>query len=189
MGRWARAKQERWEDERIEGFRINECPDYEYNYHFKVKLPQDAQLSASTINEGDVIITGITNTIKANNVNGNIDIKGAKNIKCVNTINGYIKVVFTENPTINGSYQTINGDITLMLRNKLNTQVHSKSMNGEIYSAFDYKYLKPTVKVNKTNRGRGTTYSIGQATGIVIGNGGPEITIETLNGDMFLKKI
>jgi DUF4097 and DUF4098 domain-containing protein YvlB len=171
------------------GFSCMEDVDYEYWYDYQIRVPEHVNIKASTVNDGDVFISGVKGHIKASNVNGHIDIENAQNVRYANTVNGNINVTFDENPDADGKYHTINGDIILMLNSELNAKVYSKSMNGEIYSAFDFRYLEPTLEINQSDSKRGTRYRLGQHTGVEIGKNGPDIRMETLNGNMYLKKI
>ena len=179
---------ERWRNGEIIGTQIEDCPDYDYRYDFRVGIPKKASLKAGTVNGGDVFIEGVQGTIKANNVNGSIEITDVMEVKVANTVNGSIRIDYLQNPSENGYFHTINGDITLKLKEDLNATVNSKSMNGDLYSSYNFEYLKPTVEMSQKSNRRGTTYKINEKTGISIGTGGPELTLETLNGNMYLKK-
>jgi DUF4097 and DUF4098 domain-containing protein YvlB len=177
------------EDSEWFGTNCNMDADYDYRYDFKIRVPESVNLKASTINKGDVFISGIKESIKANNVNGDIDIEQVRHVRYANTVNGHINVIFERNPVRNSKYHTVNGDITLYLNENFNAKVYSKSLNGEIYSAFDFVYLKPALEVGESSSKQGTKYRIGEPSGVEIGKDGPILQIETLNGDMYLKKI
>ncbi len=178
---------ERWRDGELVGMQIEDCPDYGYRYDFKVGVPRSASLKASTVNDGDVLIGGIEGVIRANNVNGSIEIEEAMEVKVASTVNGDVTVTYSQNPTRNGYFHSINGDIILKMQPNLNASVYSKSMNGELFSSYNFEYLKPVVVKSEKSSRRGTVYKINEKTGIRIGSGGPEIKIETLNGNMYLK--
>jgi DUF4097 and DUF4098 domain-containing protein YvlB len=180
--------QEKWYDGELLGTCIDKGPDYQYEYKMHVKVPKNLSLTASTVNNGDLIITGMKGKIEASNVNGKVEIKGAIDVERASTVNGDVVVYFDQNPSVDGEYHTINGDITLLLQDDLNATVYSKSMQGDLFTSYDFVYTKMDTQVNTEKKNR-TTYVIGQKTGIKIGNGGPEMTVETLNGNMYLKKI
>ena len=96
---------------------------------------------------------------------------------------------YNRNPIEHGRFHTINGDITLNLLERLNADIYSKSFNGEFYSNYDFEYLEPVVELNETKDRNGATYKINERTGITVGKGGTIIEMETLNGNMYLKKV
>ena len=69
-------------------------------------------------------------------------------------------------------------------RKNLNAKVYFDSMNGDMYSAFDYRKLSP--KIEKSNRNG--KFKIGTKTGVEIGEGGPELSFRSINGNVYLKR-
>ena len=181
--------EEHRDGDRIVGRSINRGPRYDFNYHWTLKVPKDVEVTASTVNEGDVIISGAFRSISASNVNGDIMIEKASEVEEARTVNGQVEVYFAEKPTIEGSYSTINGDITLYMRNPGLT-LSAKTMHGEMYSAFEFEQLPARLVTNKSRRSRATEYKIEEKVMAKIGNeDGPELDFSTLNGNIYLKKI
>ena len=60
-----------------------------------------------------------------------------------------------------------------------------KTFNGDIYSAFEVKYLPTTPAKPKIKNGR-FSYRSNRFQGIRIGKGGPEIRMNTFNGDILI---
>lgn len=173
-GDWTEMNQTRW-------------PRYDYTYDFTVLMPKGLSVEASTVNQGDVLIEGITGDVEVNNINGDVDVLGATNVIDAGSINGHIYITFEKNPTRDSQFKTINGDIKLTLDKGLDTRVFFESMNGEMYSSFDFEYLDPAVEIVKSSNSERVKYKINEKTGIQIGSGGPELIIKTLNGNMYLK--
>ncbi|MBV6645927.1 MAG: hypothetical protein KI790_10780 [Cyclobacteriaceae bacterium] len=178
-----------WDGEKLRGFSSNSSnAGYIYKYDFVVKVPSEINLKAGTVDNGHITISDITGDIEAANVNGNIRIQGAQEVINANTINGKVDIIYGANPTKDGNFHSINGDITLGLQEGFNAQVQTKSMNGEFFSAFDFEYLQPSITVNTSKKGNGTTYKIGEKPSVQIGKAGPKLSFETLNGDVYLKR-
>jgi hypothetical protein len=74
----------------------NNCDiDYDYKVNITIKVPLNVNVIASTINEGDVDIKGMSASVKANNINGSIKLDNLRTETQASTINGDVDVVFT----------------------------------------------------------------------------------------------
>ncbi len=60
-----------------------------------------------------------------------------------------------------------------------------KTFNGEIYSDFPVSYLPARPGAAKREKGR-FVYRSHSFQGVRVGKGGPEITMDTLNGDIMI---
>lgn len=167
-----------------------EGPDYDYAYNFKLRIPKNVKLHASTINDGRIRITDVNSIQRSGNINGPITIKGAEETANISTINGNIDITYSTSPTEDSQFHTINGDITLELPADFSAEVEAKSMQGDLFSSFDYEHNPASVKVSEGRKGSTTKFEIQQTTSVKIGaSEGPRFQFETLNGDMFLKRI
>ena len=167
-----------------------EGPDYDYAYDFKLRVPENVILHASTINDGRIRITNMKVIERSENINGPIFIDGARETADISTINGDIDITYTTRPMQDSRFHTINGDITLELPADFSAEIQAKSMQGDLFSAFEYERIPPTVEMTKDRKGRTTKFEIQQTTSVKIGKSeGPRFQFETLNGDMFLRRL
>ncbi len=167
-----------------------EGPDYDYAYDFTLKVPKGVKVHASTINDGRIRITDVRAIERSSNINGPIRIAGVAETRSISTVNGDIDITYAARPKENSKFHTINGNITLKLPEDFSADVEAKSMQGDLFSAFDYESIPPKLKVTEGRTGRTVKYEIQQTTAVRIGSTeGPRFLFETLNGDMFLKKI
>ncbi len=181
----------KWKDGRVYSRNYHgEARDYNYRYTFRVKVPYDLKVSASTVNRGDVQVEGVKGPLDVHNVNGHIDVLGAHDISSAATVNGDITIQYNRNQTMDAVFHTINGDIVLKLREGWNGEVTAESMQGDFFTAFDFDYLPAKVERTTEEDDGGTVYKIGQKNAVAIGSGrGPKLEFETLNGDIYLKRI
>jgi hypothetical protein len=95
----------------------------------------------------------------------------------VETISGDINTTFQGNPLW---FKTISGDIELKVDAKKGAQLKAKTISGEIYSNVDIDYLdgKEGLRQIVGMKVRGDIY-----------NGGVSLDLETISGDIFLRKI
>lgn len=162
---------------------------YDFKLDYLIEIPKSVNLNVQTVTGGSVEVHGIEGIIKANNVDGSITISGAVDVIEASTVNGNVDIHYKEVPKIDCRFHTINGAINIYCKENLNAIITTKTMHGELYSAFDYKALKPKL-VKKTDKsGNTTTYKLEETFGLEIGQNGPKLSFETLNGDIYLRKL
>jgi DUF4097 and DUF4098 domain-containing protein YvlB len=101
----------------------------------------------------------------------------------VHTVNGAIKVLFAKNPAGKCSFGTVNGSIETSFRPNLNADVRVKTFNGSAYTDYDVTTLPRTVSAGERRDGK-FVYRSDDFNGMRIGNGGPELKFDTLNGSI-----
>ncbi|MEQ8469603.1 MAG: hypothetical protein RIC35_00380 [Marinoscillum sp.] len=161
---------------------------YDFSFDYTLEVPSFSNLDLQTVTDGELVISDIEGTIKANNVNGGVVIRGARSVESACTVNGNVDVYFKSSPDLDGQYKTINGTINLYCAS-LNAQVKAKSMNGKLYTAFDYQSMSPKVEKQVSKNGASTIYQINESLAIEIGTSGPQLSFETLNGNIYLRKL
>ncbi|MBC6991953.1 hypothetical protein [Hymenobacter sp. BT491] len=169
-----------WDNRRIE---------YEYTFDFTVKVPAQMKVHVSTVNNGKVVIQDVTGALQAYNVNGAIAIKNAKGATTARTVNGNVDASYLSSPAGNSSYNTINGQITVVCPKDLSADLHFKSFHGELFTDFPKAEILPAqVTQNKQQEGAGTKYKLTKDTAVRLGKGGTNLRFETLNGDVTVKQ-
>ena len=102
----------------------------------------------------------------------------------------YPKSMTVDAQTINGDYKldyygqparlkTISGDIDLTVPDKRGVDFRARTISGEVYSDMDINYPNGT---------KGLNQFVGVNVKGRIYGGGPEMTMETISGDIFLRK-
>jgi DUF4097 and DUF4098 domain-containing protein YvlB len=119
-------------------------------------------------------------------VNGSVFVNDVAGHVKANTVNGNIRVEFSEAPSGDSKFNTVNGTIEVFAPKNLAAVVTFKSLHGELYTDFEnIEYLPNRVKTNKDGKNR---YRIEQAAPIQIGEGGPEMHFQLLNGSAYIKQ-
>ncbi|MBL7851597.1 MAG: hypothetical protein JNN04_11895 [Cyclobacteriaceae bacterium] len=164
------------------------CEDrYDYTMDFVIKVPAGTQVVASTVNQGDVEVTGVSGAVVADNVNGAIRCAGISGATRAATVNGDVNLDFSGNPSGDSRFYTLNGDITANFRKGLAAQLAFKSFNGELYSSVEEITALP-VQLEITDRGgEGTRYRV-NGNRYKIRQGGPLLDFETFNGDVIVRE-
>ena len=164
--------------------------DYDYSFDFKIKVPIRANIRVSTVNNGDVTVSGVTGSVVARNVNGGIFIDAISGPADVHTINGDVEVKYTKNPDEHSKYYSLNGNVNVYYHQGLSANLHFKSFQGDLYTNFDISEKLPPVRLATTSKSQNVaTYKIENRTAVKIGQGGVLLDFETFNGDVFVRKI
>ena len=160
---------------------------------YDVKVPEGVNLGKVSSVNGKVSLSGPFGKASAGTVNGDIFAEKASGELSFSTTNGDIEALnvrgMIESDTVNGSIklsvgalengikaETVNGSITLQLSpvQELNADLRAETVNGSISLDFPVT-LQGLSKTKHTLEGK-------------FGNGGPLISLKTVNGSIHLIK-
>src|SRR4051812_44707209 len=153
------------------------------------RVPKRANLTLSTVQDGEIIVRDVSGTLQLENVNGPITATDINGAIIAESVSSTINVGFT---TINTSEATalssISGDITLSLPAKAGVELRVDSAQGQIDSDFDLdvKPSKPTVVRNEERNG--VSVRIEDVVVATVNGGGPVIKLKTLSGNIRIQK-
>jgi cytoskeletal protein CcmA (bactofilin family) len=139
---------------------------------FSIRMPKNLRFAGQNVN-GDVNAKGMGRFVRAESVNGSVRVSTTAWADAA-TVNGSIEADMG-NAAWSGtlSLKTVNGAVKAELPDDLSADVSFKSLNGRIDS--DFPITIDGGFVGHTAKGK-------------IGNGGRELSIETVNGNIELKK-
>lgn len=161
--------------------------DFRYEFNYKLKIPKGVHVRLSTVNEGDIAVAGLNGDIYLSNVNGDVSIEGARaNVKA-STVNGRVDVSYASMQAEFGEFDTVNGDIYLILPDQAAGVFNFETRWGKVYSDVDFDE-RVAPKMQKVSKGGMTKYKMANANGYKIASGGPQLDFETLNGDIRIKR-
>jgi DUF4097 and DUF4098 domain-containing protein YvlB len=142
---------------------------------YTIKVPSDAILEDIELVNGDLKVTGVTGYLSLGTVNGSVTASGMTGNAWVETVNGNQDLSFDKMGKGQAvDLETVNGAITLRIPAKANAQVDAETLNGKISSDFGL-----TVEKGEW---------IGSSAKGLVGSGGARITVETINGNIDIKK-
>lgn len=147
-----------------EGMRRN---GYHVSYDFKLRIPADAHFDIHTVN-GPISVEGVAAAGKAV------------------TVNGGVRVVYAKNPPGPVVLETINGNVDVTLMAGLSADLRMKTMNGGMYTDFDVTPL-PVEAAQAERRNGKFIYRTQDAARVRAGAGGPELSLKTLNGNIYVR--
>jgi hypothetical protein len=153
------------------GGRMN-TRDNDVKVDFVVEVPAGVILAARTVN-GSIDADRIPGDVRANTVNGSIRV-AADGFAEAHTVNGSIEVEMNGRSFRDDlEFETVNGRITVTFNGDVNADVTAATVNGSIGT--DYPL---------TIRGR---FGPKRLSGTV-GNGGPGLSLHTVNGDIEIRR-
>ena len=126
--------------------------------------------------------------VSASNVNGPVEVKDLQDCAQIESVNGAVEVAFARAPSRDCSIKTINGDITLTVPGGTGLDAALSVMQGSVVSEFDLEPLALPVRIDQRKEEGRFVYHIEQAAGIRLGTGGPTFSIESLNGDLRIRR-
>lgn len=153
-----------------EGRMNNEKNDVEVD--FEVRVPRGVAFTGRSVN-GGVRATGLTADAEAYTVNGSVRV-ATTGLARASTVNGNIDVrMGRTNWNEELDFGTVNGSITIEMPGAVDADVEASTVNGSFASDWPM-----------TVQGRWGPKRVNGK----IGNGGRELTLSTVNGDIDLKK-
>lgn len=171
---------EPWNDRGERSERVH----YEVRFDFTIRVPRNAALRLCTINGGDVIVNGTQGDFDVTNVNGLIELRRVAGSGRAHTVNGPVTVTFTANPKQASSFKTVNGNVDVSLLDGLSADFEMKTMNGGLFTDFDVQPVATPAAASGERRNGRFVYRGNEFTRVRVGAGGPQITFETLNGNV-----
>ena len=157
---------------------------YEVRYEFTIRVPREAALRLCTINGADVIVDGTQGDFDVTNVNGRVEMRGVGGSGRAHTVNGPVSVTFTANPKQPSSFKTVNGNVDVQFLDGLSADFAMKTMNGGLFTDFDAQPLPSQVAAAGERVNGKFVYRANEFTRVRVGTGGPQLTFETLNGNV-----
>jgi hypothetical protein len=162
-------------------------PGYRVHYDFKIKVPRHTNLSLKTATEGKIRVENVEGEFDIRHANGEINLIEVAGAGNAHTANGDVQVIFSKNPESDCSFKTVNGDVSVSFQKNLSADFRLKTFHGDGYSDFPITYL-PSRAAKKGREDGKFVYKSDRSVGVRIDRGGPEILMDTLNGDLLIQK-
>jgi hypothetical protein len=160
---------------------------YTVTYDFELQVPAATLLRLATVNHGEIQIENTTGDFDLSNVNAGIEMRNVAGSGRAHTVNGRISASFVRNPVKESSFKTVNGSIEATFQANLSADMRLKTFNGDAYTDFDSTPLPRGTPVAERQDGK-FVYRADRSTSLRIGNGGPALAFDTLNGNIRIIK-
>jgi hypothetical protein len=160
---------------------------YEVTCNFTIHVPHEMGLELRTVN-GEIKTADTRGKFDIHGVNGSVNMTGVAGSGTLRTVNGRTSVAFSETPKAPSSFQTVNGAIEAAFPPNLAADIHLKTLNGAAYTDFESTSALPaTAEAGERKNGR-FVFRTNHTSNIRVGAGGPELSFETVNGNISIKK-
>ena len=145
----------------------------EISVAFDVAVPAGVRVGAHTVNSG-VDVAGVTSEVRASSVNGSVNVETDGGPVSATTVNGSVHATMQHyRPTRDMRFSSVNGSVIVEIGNDIDADVELTTVNGRFTTDFpvtlsgriDPRHLRAT-----------------------LGKGGPMIRMETVNGNVELRK-
>jgi hypothetical protein len=162
--------------------------NYSVEYDIELRVPRGATLDLATVNDGAVIAENVTGDFKFANVNGEIRVTGLTGSGEVRTVNGDVEATFARAPADATTFRTVNGDLDVTFPDELSADLEFKTMHGDVFTDFEIEPLTQAPRVSgDSSRGR-YLMSSNRNTAFRVQSGGEQLSFNTLNGDIYVRK-
>jgi DUF4097 and DUF4098 domain-containing protein YvlB len=121
-------------------------------------------------------------------VNGKVVLTDLGGSGSATTVNGDIDASFTAAPRAESRFKTVNGTIAATFPRSLSADLSLKTFNGGLFTDFDTTPLPTTAERTERSDRPKYVYRRGSLTRVRVGAGGPELTFDTLNGDVRIQR-
>jgi hypothetical protein len=157
---------------------------YDVRYDFTIRVPKNTRLELCTVNDGNIVVSGTQGDFTIHTVNGRITLDDVSGSGEARTVNGRLTATFATAPRDASVFKTINGDVVLEMPERLAADLRMKTFNGGLYTDFEVEPLGEPMNVSMHRQNGKFVYRSTGFTSVRAGGGGPELTLETMNGDV-----
>jgi hypothetical protein len=151
---------------------------------YKIKVPNntDVKIEIMDWQSGDISVKDISGEVEIVGKSSDINLTNVTGPVVSNTVNGNVEVIFTKvNQSKPIHISTINGFVDVSVPADTKAKLSMSTIHGEVYSDLDIKFpsseKEDGLRVYKRN-----------LSGATINGGGVEMTIKSINGDLYLRK-
>lgn len=165
---------------------------YQRTVDLTITVPTHTSLSLHSVNDGNIVVSGVDGEFDINNVNGEVDLKNIGGSVVAHALNGHVVASMNRvDPQKPMAFSSLNGDIDVTFPADLKANVSLRTDNGEVYSDFDVK-VQPTSpqQTVEDDRGKGGKYKVKIDKNVrgTINGGGQEIQFKNFNGNIYIRK-
>jgi hypothetical protein len=166
----------------------NCCDDrrrfYDVRYDIDVDAPRGARPVISGLN-GSIQVDQMDGDFDVHTVNGGIEMSAMGGSGDVRTVNGHVVVRFNRNPIRVTTVKSVNGQLEAFFQRGFSADLYFKTVHGPVDANFDVKPIPVSAEHGEKENGMWVYRSKGQSA-VRVGNGGPKISFETVNGGIRL---
>jgi Putative adhesin len=155
--------------------------DDEARIDFIVRVPAGVHFAARTV-DGDIDARGLRSNVDAASVSGNVRVATTGTARAA-TVSGDVDATFGATDGDDMDFASVSGDVVVRVANDVGAEVAANTLSGDIHS--DFRLRIRGQGDDDDDRGF-VNIQIGQQASGTIGRGGPELSVNTVSGDIRL---
>ncbi|EDY84026.1 hypothetical protein VDG1235_3653 [Verrucomicrobiia bacterium DG1235] len=141
-------------------------------------VPRSVSLRLRT-RDGDIVISSIDREIELTAIDGDILLEDVSGGIVANTVDGDIRIELSNTKLVNPiSLATVDGDVVMIAPKSLGATISASTIDGE----FDSE-----LSIQRRGKKGGFGGWVGVTVDGVIGEGGPSISLKTIDGDILIR--
>jgi hypothetical protein len=153
------------------------------SYKIKVPLNTDIKIEVQDWQSEDIHIKDVTGEIEITGKSSNIKLENVTGPVVSNSVNGDMEVKFSKlNQSKPSHISTINGFVDVTIPSDTKAKLSFYTINGEVYTDADVKF--PAENANS----KGLKAIRRNVEGATLNGSGVELTLKSINGDLYLRK-
>ena len=156
-----------------------------------IQVPVNCSMKLSTVNDGNIEVSGVHGELDVNNTNGSVTLKDISGSAVAHALNGDLLVTFNAvNPDKPMSFSSLNGEIDVTFPSTIKASMEISDEQGQVYSDFDMQLDKSKPVVEESSKKSGGKYKVTIDKGMkgTINGGGQEIQFKNFNGNIYIRK-
>ena len=156
---------------------------------FTVRVPAGVRFAARVVS-GDVYATSLRSPVDVSTVSGDVQVSTTGTARAA-SVSGDVSATFGQTDGEEMRFATVSGNVVLRLAGDVGAEVSAQTLSGDIESDFPLRTGPMAGSGDDEDDDHGgvrVNVQIGrQATG-TIGRGGPELSVNTVSGDIRLER-
>jgi hypothetical protein len=153
----------------------------------EILVPRNFSIDAKLMQAQTLKIANVSGDLEIGMVSGNVTLTNVGGAAVVSTVNGNIAGVFDSVPSDKPmSFKTMTGDIDLTFPSGKGFTTRLRSEFGDMFTDFDMDIREDATQ--RRNTSQGLRVAVSETVVADVNGGGPEYTITTLRGNIYLRK-
>ncbi len=155
---------------------------------FHIQVPRNFSINTKLMQAQEIAVSDVSGDLEIGVVSGAVTLTDISGAAVVSTVNGNIKAVFDNVPADKPmSFKTLTGDIDLSFPSGSRFTTRLRSEFGDMFTDFDMDVRKDAAP-RRDDTSQGLRISVSETVVADVNGGGPEYTVTTLRGNIYLRK-
>jgi len=160
-----------------------EVDDFDARIDFTVRVPDGVRFAARTV-DGDIRADGLRGDVDAATVSGNVHVATTGTARAA-TVSGNVDATFGRTDGEGMEFASVSGNVIVRVAGNVGARVEAHTLSGNIESDFESVRVRPGGADDENDDG-GLEIHIGKQARGTIGDGGPELSMNTVSGNIRL---